>query len=133
MTVIGFQFNKMLAERHSTAKGKISIQNNVTVTSVETMPMVIKSEKQASAKVLFEFNSKYDPGVGVIELKGEVVWLDTKEKIQAMVAEWKKSKKLDKGVATPILNTIMSRANIEALFLSRDVNFPPPLQLPKVK
>lgn len=133
MTVIGFQFTKILAERLTLPKGKINIQNNVSLTNVEEAPLMVKSEKQGSAKVYFSFTSKYEPKYGLIDLQGEVVWMDDKKNIQAMVSEWKKAKKLPKEMATPILNTVIQKSNIQALVMSRDVSFPPPLQLPKLK
>lgn len=133
MAVMGFQFTKILAEKKKAPSGKISIQNNVAIKDVEAADMVVKSDKKASAKFSFQFTSKYEPGYGIIELEGNIIWMDDAEKIKTLLADWKKNKKMPKEIASSVINTVMAKANIEALIISRDVNFPPPIQMPKVK
>ena len=43
------------------------------------------------------------------------------------------SKKVPKDVMTAILNTVLTKCNIEALILSQKVNLPAPIPLPAVK
>ena len=44
-----------------------------------------------------------------------------------------KDKKIPKEVMTPVLNNILAKSNVEALVLSRELNLPPPIPLPKVE
>ena len=46
---------------------------------------------------------------------------------------WKKNKAVPKDTMNEILNVILMRCNVEALILSRDVNLPPPIPLPKIQ
>jgi len=131
MVVIGFNFTKILVERKGPVKGKVNINNNVGITNVEETPLDINSAKKA-LKLEFQFNSTYEPNVGNIEMTGEVIYLLDKEKADEAVKGWKKNKKLDKEMMTQALNNILAKCNIEALILSKDMNLPPPIPLPKI-
>jgi hypothetical protein len=131
MAVIGFSFTKMLVEKHSPVKGKISINNNVGITSVEETKLDINTDKK-SLKLVFEFTSAYEPSVAKILLQGEVIYLVDKSQAEEIVKNWKKNKKLDKEIMSHVLNNVLAKCNVEALILSKDMNLPPPMPLPKV-
>ncbi|MDP7610434.1 MAG: hypothetical protein QGH19_01555 [Candidatus Woesearchaeota archaeon] len=133
MAVVGFNFIKINAERKPVIKGEIKINNNVSVKDVETHEIHLGKTKQEGLKVSFEFTSKYEPSVGEIKLLGEVIFLEESRKIKEIHDAWKKDKKLPKEILTSILNNVLGRCNIQAMVLSRDVNLPPPLPLPKVQ
>ena len=131
MTVIGFSFTRMLVEKNNPVKGKVSINSNVGIKEVEETKLNINTAKKA-LKVNFEFVSVYDPNIGKISLEGEVVYLVDKDKSDETLKNWKKNKKLDQEMMNNILNHVLAKCNIEALILSRDINLPPPIPLPKV-
>jgi hypothetical protein len=132
MTIIANNFTKIIVEKKGSAKGKISISNNVSIDSVEKTELAVGSSKQSALKFKFEFVSKYEPKVGEIILDGELLFLEKPEKVTAIAEEWKKSKKVPKEVMAPLLNSILTKCNIEALLLSREISLPPPVQLPRV-
>ncbi len=132
MTIVGFGFTKIGVERKGNAVGKVSISNNVSITNVTKTDLSLGKSKQEAAKFEFEFIAAYEPKLGEIKLGGELIWMDKKENVAKLEKEWKKNKKTDKEVMTPVLNHILTKCNIEALLLSREVNFPPPIPLPKV-
>lgn len=133
MAIVGFNFTKISVEKLSDIKGKINISNNVAIVSVEKTELSLGTDKQGVLKFGFEFTSKYDPKVGAIELKGDVLYLDNPKNITMIVEEWKKNKKIPNNIMTNLLNNILNKCNIEALILSKDINLPPPIPLPKVK
>jgi hypothetical protein len=131
MTVIGFSYNKMLIEKTAPVKGKVSINNNVGIKNVELAKININKDKQA-LKMDFEFKSSYDPKIGVIEILGEIIYLVDKDKADSIMKSWEKNKKLEQDIMTPVLNNVLSKCNIQALILSKDMNLPAPIPLPKV-
>ena len=133
MAIVGFAFNKILCERKEGTIGNIKINNNVAITKVEQQDLSLGSEKQIGVKFKFEFSSKYDPNVGEILLHGEVLYMDEEKKIKEIVSSWKKDKKVPQDVMTLVLNNVLTKCNIEALIFSKEINLPPPLQLPKVE
>jgi len=132
MTIIATNFTKIVVERKGAVRGKVSIANNVSIKSVDTTDIAIGASKQSALKFSFEFSAKYEPNMGSIVLNGELIFLEKPEKVKELAAEWKKSKKVPKEIMAPILNNILTKCNIEALILSKEMNMPPPVQLPKV-
>ncbi|MBI2658792.1 hypothetical protein HYX05_01665 [Candidatus Woesearchaeota archaeon] len=53
--IVGFGFTKLSAERKEAAKGKIDINNNVTIKNVEEADISLGKDKQNVAKFMFEF------------------------------------------------------------------------------
>lgn len=132
MTIIGTSFTKMKVERKGVVQGKLSISNNVSIKNIEETEMAIGTSRQKALKFTFEFISKYEPQTGEIILEGELLFIEKPEKVKEISDEWKKSKKVHKDVMAVILNNILTKCNIEALILSREINLPPPVQLPRV-
>ena len=132
MAIIGFNFTKMHVERKAPIAGKISVKNNVSIKDVEKNDFNFGKVKQTGLKFTFEFTVDYEPKIADILLEGEVIDLQDEKRADAIVKEWKKSKKLEPAIMTTILNTVLSKANVQALIMSKDMNLPPPIPLPKV-
>jgi len=133
MTILGFNFNEIKVNRKDGVKGKINIKNNVVIKDVKEHDLNLGDKSQSALKFLFEFSSKYDPNLGEITLGGDLLFMESSAKTKAIMDEWKKEKKVPKDVMTSILNTVLTKCNIEALILSQKVNLPPPIPLPSVK
>lgn len=133
MAVVGFNFTNIIAEKKQVSKGKIRISNNVAIEKVEKSTFSIGQDTQDTLKFTFKFVSKFEPDVGAIELIGNLVVIEAKEQVQEIEEMWKKGKKLPKEVMTEVLNVVLARCNTQALILSRDINLPSPIPLPKVK
>lgn len=132
MTIVGFNFTKMHVERKAPIAGKISVKNNVSIKDVEKKDFSFGKAKQAGLQFTFEFTVDYDPKIAEIILAGEVIDLQDEKRADAIIKEWKKNKKLEPAMMTNILNAVLGKANIQALILSKDMNLPPPIPLPKV-
>ena len=77
--------------------------------------------------------SKYEPKVAEMKFEGEVLYIANKKQAEEIMKGWKKDKSIPKEMMAPILNTALTKCNIQALFLSQQVNLPPPVPLPKLK
>lgn len=133
MAVIGFNFTRINAERKQPVTGQIKIANNMAIKKVEEHAIMLGKAKQEGLKFTFEFTSKYEPNIGDMLIVGEVIYINQPDRIKAIVSEWRKSKKVSKDVMTELLNSVLDKCNIQALTLSRDMNLPPPVPLPKVQ
>jgi len=133
MRIIGFDLNKINIERTGNVKGEIKINNNVAIKEIDKIAVPIKRENQEGLRFGFEFTSNYEPKLGHILINGNVVIVEDKEKAEDILKQWKKDKKAESEVMGSVLNTVLEKCNIEALILSRDVNLPPSIPLPKVK
>lgn len=132
MTVVGFYFSKINVEKKNSPKGNINVNNNVAIKGVEKTDLNLGSVKEDGLKFTFEFVSKYDPGIGEISLIGSVLYMADEKTIKSTLKRWKDEKKVPKEIAGAVLNTALSKCNIEAIMLSRDINLPPPVRFPTI-
>lgn len=133
MAIIGFNFTEIHAERKNPPKGKISIDNNISIKGVKKTEMPIKSDKQEGLTISFVFTADYKPDIGKIELKGDIVLIEEKKSAQSILNEWKKKKKLPETLSAVVFNNILSRASIEGIIIGRDIGLPPLLKIPRIQ
>ena len=133
MTVLGLAFTKLGVEKTGPVQGSVNVQSNANIVSVEKLEVNIGTKKDEALKFIFSFTAVYQPNIAKISIDGEVVWLDKPDDVEKIIKGWKKDKKIPKEVMSPVLNTVLSKSNIEALILSRELNLPPPIQLPRVE
>lgn len=133
MPIVGFNFTKILVERKAQRPGKISISNNIAIKKVEAEEFTIGTSKQKGLRFEFEFKSTYKPNVGQILLNGIVLFIDKPKKVEEVLKVWKKEKKVPKDIGTAILNTALNRCNIQAIVMSKEINLPSPIPLPRIK
>jgi len=132
--IVGFSFTKLSAEKGAPSKGKIDINNNVSIKDVQEDSFSLGKDKQQNVlRFLFEFTSKYEPNVGSILFEGELLYMEEPKKIKEILGDWKNDKKLPKEMMAGLLNTVLTKCNVQALILSQQVNLPPPIPLPKVQ
>ncbi len=133
MAIVGLNFTKIQAEKLESTKGKVNISNNVVVKDVEKSNLSLGNQTQDGLKFTFVYTSKYEPNFGNIELNGNLIFLEEPGKIEETLTKWSKEKKLPNDVMRETLNAILGRCNIQALIISKEINLPPPVPLPKVK
>ncbi len=130
--IVGFQFIKIEAEKSNGISGKLNVNNNVTITEVNEKIITLGEQRQSAAGFVFEFTTNYEPQIGHIKLTGEIVYTASEQVVSELVAAWKSEKKVKKEIMATLLNTILTKSNIQALLLSQQVNLPSPIPLPKV-
>ena len=99
----------------------------------EEKTLAFGKTKQKGLKFTCEFITKYEPKVGSMTLIGEVMYMAEVKKVEEILKSWKKDQTIPKDVMASVLNTVLTKSNIEAIILSQHVNLPPPIQLPKVE
>ncbi len=97
--------------------------------------MKIGSQTKKVLQFAFKYDSAYGPGIGHIKILGDLIYMNEDKVVKEIAKAWKdtKTKDLPKEVMSPVLNTILNKSSIMALMLSKEVNLPPQVQLPKVK
>jgi hypothetical protein len=132
MAIVGFEFTKIEVQKQETAKGKINISNNVGIVDVQKSNLELGKTKQSGVRFLFEYKSLYEPKFAKIELGGIILYLTDDKSAKEIVESWKKEKKIKKEIAEKIMNSILTKCNIQSIILSNTVNLPPPVPMPKV-
>jgi hypothetical protein len=133
MGVVGFNFKKIQVERLALNLGKLSIKNNVSIVDVSETELAIGTIKQKAIRFSFEFKVDYEPKVGAMLFAGEILYVSDPKKDEETLKSWNKDKKLSKPITEEVVNVVLSRCNMEALILGRDVNLPTPLPVPTAK
>lgn len=132
MTIVKINLHKVNAERDLEAKGgQIKINNNVSIKNVEELSFTAEGKK--GLKFTFAFNCNYEPGLGKIEVEGQVLFVEEEAKIEEVKKSWEKDKSIPVDVMEQIVNAALHKGNIQAIKISEDVSLPSPLPLPKVK
>ena len=132
MAIVGFNFTKINAEVKKPLQGKVQIKNDVGITDVKEYKLNIGKSTESGIRFVFNYKTEYSPGIGTINLEGEVLYLQEQKKVKEIIDGWKKNKKIDQNVMVQILNAVLTKANIQALNISQDLGLPAPLRLPKV-
>jgi hypothetical protein len=133
MSVIGFNIAKIDAEKKNAPKGKVNVESNVTIKKVEVSNVSLGNADEKVLDFNFEFKTNYSPEVGHILIAGNLLFLTKSEDAIRISKEWNKTKKLDQSVMRPVFNTVLARGNIQAMIISKDLNLPAPIQLPRMK
>ncbi len=129
MAVVGFNFTKMIGEKTGEPTKKLSIDRSVNMQSVEETQLNVGTQKQDAIIVTFVYAVTYT-GLGKVELQGNLLYIAPEQKLKDAVAHWKKNSTLPVDVMNPVLHSVFTRCNIQALIMSRDLALPPPFALP---
>lgn len=129
MAIVGFHFTKFKAEKFSPAKGKVKINNNVSILKIEESTM--NASDRTGVKVTFAFDSAYEPKIGELRFEGNLMMLEEKKAAKELIETWKEKKQIMQPFVTPIVNNILDRCNMQALIMARDLGLPSPIPLPK--
>lgn len=130
MNIVGFNFSKISAERKKAVVGSIRINNNVAIKEVREAKIGLGD--RGALGVSFQFKTQYTPDFAELTMEGDLVLLGSQNETKAALEQWEKEKRLAPATAASVMNYILDRCSIQALLLSKDLNLPPPVRLPKV-
>jgi hypothetical protein len=129
MPVVGLTFTSIEAKvEKANVTGDIKIDSQPKILNMEKKDVGIAKD---ALVVEFSFITKYDPNVGSISMKGEVVYQSDSQK--KVLDRWKKDKKIEGQFAIEVLNAIFRKSIVKAIAVSDDLRLPSPIQLPTVR
>lgn len=132
MPIVGFNFDKIMVDKLGPIKGRVQVKNNMAIKNVEQQELMLGKKKEEVLKFSFEFSSKYEPNIGLISIKGHILFMDEANEVKKIMDSWKKKKFIPQDLMTYLLNTVLVRCNIKTLVLANDVNLPPHIKLPTI-
>ena len=131
MPIVGFNFDKILAEKKEPVTRNLKIKPEVTIEAVKIEEFAISSgKKEKLLKVIFDFSIGYLPKIGLIQIKGHILYSGNPKELEEISMNWKKNKDKKNDIFLNFINSILVRCNIKALSLSQEVNLPPQLRMP---
>lgn len=120
-----------MVERKDGPLGKMKVNNNLALKKLEKVPLSLAGTENC-LKLSFNFEANYEPKIGDIKLDGYILYMEKEEKMDEFMEHWKKDKKLPKEVMQGLMNNILSKCSVESVMLSREINLPPSIPVPRV-
>jgi hypothetical protein len=130
MRLVGFNLTKIHAEKNPNFQGKLEINTNVTVPSIEKHKLDISKEE--AVKVDFNFDVSYKE-LGKVELSGQIFMILDSKSLKEILAHWKdKDAESVEKMRVTIFNIIIQKCSLKALSLEEEMGLPPHVQMPSV-
>ena len=131
MTIAGFTFNRMLAEKKAPSRGSVSISTNIGLISAEEIDFVMGTTKQKGIKIIFDYRNTYTPDLGMLIISGDILYLSDQKRHDELMKEWGKSKTFPPEMTAKLYDQISLKSTVQAIMLSSTVGLPPPIPLPR--
>lgn len=131
MTIAGFAFLKLLAEKKAAGRGNITINSNISLVSAEEIDFVMGQQRQKGIKVIFDYKNLFEPDIGTLIIGGEILYLSDQKKHDELMKLWAKKKGFTDDVTAELYDLISVRCTVEAIRLNSTVGLPPPVPLPR--
>lgn len=127
--LLGFNFNKLSVEKSSYPEGKIEVNANIDIESIEKQKLELIKDEALSINFLFTVSYKE---LGKVEIKGTMVLAIDPKLLKETLSKWK-DKTLSGDFKTMIFNIVLKKCTVKALQLEEDIGLPPHMQLPQVQ
>jgi len=128
MAIVGFRITELNAKNNEKAASNIEVKSTPKITDIEEIKL---SNLENVLKILFDFETKYDPNVGNIKISGYALYQSDDAK--KILDSWKKSKALSAKLAENFLNFILRKCLIKITYLADELNLPPVVRFPILK
>ncbi|MBS3117503.1 hypothetical protein J4430_01325 [Candidatus Woesearchaeota archaeon] len=132
MPIVGFQFDKVSAEKKSKVKSKLEVKNSINIKGIEFESVALTRSKDSLLRFNFSFHTEFSQGLGDVVLEGHLLYYDEEKKLKDLKRSWDNKEAMDPKLMARILNHILIRCNIKTLVLCEEVNLPPHLQIPTI-
>lgn len=131
--IIGFNYTKISIEKKNAAVGSIGIRNNVVIKDIKNADFAVASAKQKCLMFSFEFTSKYEPDIATMIYAGDILFMDSEEKLAKVMEGWNKNKQIPPEVTREVINTALAKCNVQAIVMSQEMGLPSPVPLPRIE
>ena len=128
---MGFNFTKVSIERLENSQGKINVNTNIDITSIEKADTGSFELKDDVLAVGFVYIINYEPNFAKIEFKGNILLYIEPKQAKELLKEWK-DKKLSDDIRVFLFNLVLQKSNIKALELEEELNLPLHIPLPQL-
>jgi hypothetical protein len=126
--LLGFNLTKIFAEKKPDFKGQISVNNNISILSLEKHKLELT--KEDALKINFNFGVSYGD-LGEVTLSGTLFLLVDSKIFKEAIKLWEE-KKIPEELRLFVLNLVMQKASLRALEIEEDLGFPPHIPLPRL-
>lgn len=132
MNLIGFGFNKINAEKFSSIKKGLTLNNNINIFDVSFPKEGFFKSKKDIVEIKFNYILNYSPEIAKIELGGSFIFEVESQLAKDIENKWKE-KTLPEDFRTIVLNFIVKKSNVRALQIEEEFNLPYHIPFPTLK
>jgi hypothetical protein len=132
MKIVGFNFSKIRAERLKDSSEKLTINTEVDFPLFKETKQDILKTKDTLLEADFIYKVNYEPEFALIHLEGKILFTLEPKLAKETLKGWKK-KNIPDEVRIPLINIILKKASLKAMFLEDELNLPLHFPLPSFK
>jgi len=133
MKLLGFNFNRINAEKLKSVSGKVNVKANIDLKEIkEIKASFLKENKESLLSIDFFYSINYEPNLAKIELFGNLLISVESEKIKEILKKWK-DKKIESNFKVSVFNLILMKATVKTLELEEELSLPLHISLPKIE
>ena len=132
MKLLGFNFDKIKAEKITSKVENIKINTKIDIVEIKEVKPDIFKIKEEVLGICFVYSLNYDPDFAKIEFKGNIL-LSVESKIAKQVLKEWEEKKMPEDFRIVLFNIILRKSSLRALTLEEELNLPLHIQPPSIK
>ncbi len=132
MKAIGFNFNKISAEKLESKGKDLKINTEMDVSNIKKLDTDLFKGKDEVLEVRFVYNVDYKPDFAKIKIEGAIIFQTEQKKAKQILKDWKK-KKLSEEFRLSVFNIILKKSSLKALELEDELNLPFHIPMPSFK
>ncbi len=131
MKIIGFNFQKISAEKFKELSEGFKMNTKIDISSIESINSDFLKTKEDLIKISFVYSISYDSDFAKIDLAGSFI-LSVEPKIAKEILKGWKDKKTSEEFRLFIFNMILRKSNVKALQLEDELLLPYHIPLPSL-
>ncbi len=131
MRLIGFNFEKMSAERFKDTVENLKFNVKLDISAINPLKSDFLKTKEELLKIDFIYSVLYEPEFAKVELTGNII-LSVEPRIAREVLKGWKDKQTSEEFRIFMFNIILRKSNIKTLQLEEELGLPPHIPLPSL-
>jgi hypothetical protein len=132
MKLIGFNINKISAEKLSNDFNDLKIENSIKIEDIVSTKTEFFKKDEEFLQVLFDFGLNYSPNLAKLNFSGSIILLVDEKDAKKMLKQWE-DKKVSEEIKLSLFNYILRKTSIKALELEDELNIPLHINFPFLK
>jgi hypothetical protein len=129
MRIISISFSEISAERKTSLKNNMEIKTNLSIEDIKKEEIEIS--KNPAINFSFSYVVNYEPSIGKVTLRGNVVAIDEKNEAESILKEWKK-KLFSHEIKLQLFNMILNKCNAKSIQMEEELGLPFHVPFPQI-
>lgn len=132
MKIMGFNFDKISAEKLSDKVENLKINTNINISDIKPIKSLFLGVEEKFIGVKFKYEIEYSPKFAKLEFIGVII-ISVGEKASEEILDQWKNKETPEEFRIKLFNIILRKSNLKALQLEDEMNIPLHIPLPSIQ